>query len=316
MHNPKYSFILPAYKHRFFKDAIDSILNQTYEDFELVIVNDASPEDLNSVVAGYNDNRIRYYINEYNIGGKDLVAQWNHSLKYARGEYVILASDDDVYAAEYLEVLDEMVNKYPEVNVFRPRIQVINELGEILHVESYLKEYSTILEFAYSWSHGYIKSGIPFYLFKKKELLRIGGFFSLPLAWFSDDATVISMAGNGVVTVPEILFAFRCSGDNISTRQNDKDSLLSKLEATIEFYAWFEEEISKFNSVNCYDIFYKKNILNNISNGKNGHLMYVLGRSELAAIFSVTYKILHNRILPIRLLLLVYYKKISQIFRR
>ena len=48
----KYSFVLPAYKARFFRDALDSILAQTYKDFELVIVNDASPEDLDSIVKG------------------------------------------------------------------------------------------------------------------------------------------------------------------------------------------------------------------------------------------------------------------------
>ena len=94
----KYSFILPAYKARFFREALDSILSQTNKDFDLIIVNDASPEDLDSIVRSYNDSRIRYYVNEKNIGGKDLVAQWNHCLEYAKGEYVILASDDDVYS--------------------------------------------------------------------------------------------------------------------------------------------------------------------------------------------------------------------------
>ena len=55
----KYSFVLPAYKAKYFREAIDSILNQTYADFELVIVNDASPEDLDSIVNSYDDKRIR-----------------------------------------------------------------------------------------------------------------------------------------------------------------------------------------------------------------------------------------------------------------
>lgn len=97
----KYSFVLPAYKTGFIKEAIDSILEQTYKDFELIIINDASPEDLNSIVNTYCDERIRYYVNEKNVGGKDLVSQWNHCLQYAVGEYVILASDDDVYFPLY-----------------------------------------------------------------------------------------------------------------------------------------------------------------------------------------------------------------------
>ena len=122
----KYSFVLPAYKAKYLKEAIDSILAQTYTEFELIIVNDASPEDLESIVDTYSDNRIQYYRNEKNMGGTDLVAQWNHSISYAKGEYLILASDDDIYSPEYLEKMDIMIRKYPDVNVFRPRVKRID----------------------------------------------------------------------------------------------------------------------------------------------------------------------------------------------
>ena len=60
----KYSFVLPAYKAHFLSQAVDSILSQTYTEFELIIVNDASPEDLDSIVESYSDSRIRYYKNQ------------------------------------------------------------------------------------------------------------------------------------------------------------------------------------------------------------------------------------------------------------
>ena len=63
----KFSITIPAYKRSYLKEAIDSCLAQTYKDFELIIVNDASPEDLDSIVNSYSDNRIRYYKNETNI---------------------------------------------------------------------------------------------------------------------------------------------------------------------------------------------------------------------------------------------------------
>ena len=68
----KYSFVLPAYKAKYLKESIDSIINQTYTDFELIIVNDASPEDVDSIVNSYQDDRIQYYRNEKNIGGVNL----------------------------------------------------------------------------------------------------------------------------------------------------------------------------------------------------------------------------------------------------
>ena len=208
-----YSFVLPAYKAHYFKKAIESILNQTYKNFELIIVNDRSPEDLDAIVKEYNDPRIHYYINEENMGGKDLVAQWNHCLSYASGEYVILASDDDEYHPEYLEKMNHLVRKYPDVNVFRPRVQYIDGNNDILRIGGIIKEYSTRMEFIHYLEHA--GKGIPFYLFNLKALNEIDGFVKYPLAWHSDDMTVIKMADKGIVFCPDILFSMRMSGQRI-----------------------------------------------------------------------------------------------------
>ncbi len=248
----KYSFVLPAYKARFFKKAIDSILNQTYKEFELIIVNDASPEDLDIIVNSYDDYRIRYYVNEQNIGGKNLVAQWNHCLEYAKGEYVILASDDDIYSPFYLDKMDELVCKYPEVNVFRPRVMFIDGNGELCSyasTEGFLKEKVNSLEFVHSLVYDRIGSGIPFYIFKKSSLNQIGGFIDFPLAWFSDDATVIKLSDKGIVYSSEILFYFRMSGENITTKQNAKITLLKKMEATQHFYNFLRFHLNSLKNI-------------------------------------------------------------------
>lgn len=64
----KFSITIPAYKQKYLYEAIESCLAQTYEDFELIIVDDASPEDLKSVVDQFDDKRIRFYRNEKNCG--------------------------------------------------------------------------------------------------------------------------------------------------------------------------------------------------------------------------------------------------------
>ena len=244
----KYSFVLPAYKATFFREAIDSILNQTYKDFELIIVNDASPEDLSSIVNSYHDNRIQYYINEKNIGGTDLVAQWNHCITYATGEYLILASDDDVYHLNYLEKMDVLIDKYPNVNVFRPRVQYMNADGHIRGESEFLEEFITHVDYIYAMDQGRISSAIAYYIFNRIELVKIGGFVNFPSAWASDDATVIRLARNGVVSHDEALFAFRMSGLNISTRPNDSKLLFDKLVATENFFNWKIHELNEINT--------------------------------------------------------------------
>ena len=91
----KISIAIPAYKAKYLAQAIESVLNQTFNDFELIIVNDQSPEDITSIVKSFNDRRIRYYINDKNIGGNDPVANWNKCLSYAKGEFFAMICDED-----------------------------------------------------------------------------------------------------------------------------------------------------------------------------------------------------------------------------
>lgn len=243
----KYSFVLPAYKATFLREAIDSILNQTYKDFELIIVNDASPEDLSSIVNNYSDERIQYYVNEKNIGGTDLVAQWNHCITYAKGEYLILASDDDIYHSDYLAKMDVLIDKHPQTDVFRPRVQHIDYYGNKKTYSDKMTGLLSQIKFAYFLYERIILSGVPFYIFRRNVLIEQGGFINHPVAWFSDDATAIRMARNGIVMHDEILFFFRHSGLNLSCFWNDTPSLLGKLRATQSYFTWLAGQLEKMD---------------------------------------------------------------------
>ena len=249
----KYSFVLPAYKARFLKEAIDSILSQTHEDFELIIVNDASPEDLDSIVKEYKDERIQYYVNDINLGGKDLVAQWNHSVAYAKGEYLILASDDDLYDPRYLEEMDKLIKRFPESDVFRPRIQYINNESEVIDIAGCPREYCSGIEYLLFLIRGWIGSGVPFYVFRRSALDNIGGFADYPSAWFSDDATALRLSSNGIISSKEVLFSFRTSGINISSRLNSRNDLINKFSATEMYYSEFSLYIDSYVALNDYE---------------------------------------------------------------
>ena len=95
------SFIMPTFKSQYLSAAIESILAQDCGNWELVIVDDCSPEDLKSIVDRYCDDRIRYYRNEKNLGGRNLVNQWNYSITLANGDWIALAADDDIYAPSF-----------------------------------------------------------------------------------------------------------------------------------------------------------------------------------------------------------------------
>ena len=237
----KYSFVLPAYKSQFLKESIDSILAQSYKDFELIIVDDASPDDIGGVVSLYDDARIRYYWNEENIGGTNLVAQWNHSIEYANGDWIILATDDDIYENAFLETADKLLGKYPDVDIFRGRIFSFNSSSPetIRNAEVYMPEFACYEEFAYFRFHG-LSGGVPQYVFRRKALMGIGGFVEFPKAWGSDDLTALLLARKGIACSGEYLVRFRFSGQNISSEGN---YLEEKAVATIIYYAFIYERI-------------------------------------------------------------------------
>lgn len=121
---PLVTIAIPAYKKRFLKQSIESALSQTYDHIEVVIVNDASPEKLDEVVSSFHDPRIRYYVNETNLGGSDPVANWNMCLQYAKGSFFALLCDDDAYDKDFISEMMLLITRYPDTSVFRGELRL------------------------------------------------------------------------------------------------------------------------------------------------------------------------------------------------
>ncbi len=253
----KFSFVLPAYKGKYLRESIGSILAQDYTDFELIVVDDCSPDSIREIVDSYDDKRVSYYRNEKNIGGKDLVAQWNHCLEYATGDYVILATDDDLYEPNFLSTFVPLIEKYPDVNLFRARILQVDSWNEIKYIDRCYKEYLSPVEFRYHLMHG-MKGGIPQYIFKRKALVDKGGFVYFPKAWASDDATALMMSDRGVVNSQEHLVRFRWSDINIS---GDRKYGLEKFLARLQFSRWLQQQRVAINDMaDDWQRFYQQHV--------------------------------------------------------
>ncbi len=106
----KFSITIPAYKKRYLAEAIESVIRQSYNDFELIIVDDCSPEDLYSIVQSFSDSRIKYFRNQTNCGAIDVVDNWNICLSYCTGDFVICMGDDDRLLPNCLEEYLELIN--------------------------------------------------------------------------------------------------------------------------------------------------------------------------------------------------------------
>lgn len=271
--DPFISFVLPAYKNSFLKYAIESILNQSYTNFELIIVNDASPYDLRSIVESFTDDRICYFVNERNLGGKHLTDSWNHALSYAKGEYVVLASDDDVYSPDYLYNMVELSRKYPQVNIFHCRLRYIDVDGSFLHYSQPALEYEKCSDFVFQRLVFGRKQAAPEFMFKKTAIDLIGGFINFPLGWYSDDATWNALASKGVAYSYQPLLSFRLSGENLSSKHIGN---IQKIEALFCYERWLRQYLSKMVPMDNDDEIIINTMKRSMHDILSGHLLSYL----------------------------------------
>jgi len=110
--NPFFSVAIPSYNRLFFlKEAVDSVLNQTFKDFELVIVDDYSTDGVWEYIKTINDPRIRAFRNEKNIG---IVPNWRRCIEKAKGRWFKFLMSDDLMFPDSLYILKKIIDRYPE----------------------------------------------------------------------------------------------------------------------------------------------------------------------------------------------------------
>lgn len=245
-HPPKVSVVMPAFKASYLKGAIGSILAQSMPDLELIVVDDASPEDLGAVVAEFDDSRLSYSRNPENIGSSNLVANWNLCLEKATGEFFVLASDDDIYHPRFLEELLRLESIHPESAVFHCRVSIIDRDGLEIDRTMACPEWESWEEFLWHRFKRARNHTMPEFMFRTAVLRNSGGFVEFPFAWSSDTATCAKAAAQGGIAYSnEILFQWRSSGQNISTSDRfAKD----KFNGFCQFIGWAEKELASSRS--------------------------------------------------------------------
>ena len=112
---PNISVIMPAYNaEKYIREAIDSILAQTFTDFEFIIIDDGSKDYTTAIVQSYSDSRIRFYQNERNVG---VAATLNRGLDLAQGEYIARMDADDISLPERFEKQKAYLDTYNKIAV-------------------------------------------------------------------------------------------------------------------------------------------------------------------------------------------------------
>lgn len=261
---PKISVTIPAYKPYFLAECIESILKQTFQNFELIIVDDFSPYNIKSVVEKYCDSRIRYYRNNKNCGAIDVVDNWNICLSYAKGEYVICMGDDDILLPNCLEEYATLIEKYPGIGLIHGWTEIINENSEVTALTTHRCEHESAMSLVWHRSHAYTLQFIGDFCFNTEWLRSQGGFYKLPLAWGSDDISAfIGAMKNGVANTQKVVFQYRRNSMTISSTGNVNE----KMNAIMKEFEWKKQ----FLTTPCkdpHDELYRKELIGELKRRK------------------------------------------------
>jgi len=169
----KVSIVLPTYNGaKYLQQSIDSCLNQTYKNIELIIVDDGSMDETPDIIESYQDERIKYIRHKKNKG---LSHALNTGFKKATSEYLTWTSDDNYYAEDAVESMVALLLTNKKIDFVYASFYIINDDGEVLQSVSVapsenLKEYNCIG---------------PCFLYRRKIYEVIGEFN--PAAFLAED---------------------------------------------------------------------------------------------------------------------------------
>lgn len=167
MANPKISVIMSVYNgEKYLRESIESILSQTFSDFEFIIVDDSSTDRSVETIQGYGDDRIKVTTNEKNIG---LTKSLNKALAQARGDYIARQDADDISLPNRLEEQVKYFKKYPGVALLGTSIYRIDEDGRILGKMVATASPGKILFKENQFSHGTV-------MFRREVIDKLGGY--------------------------------------------------------------------------------------------------------------------------------------------
>ncbi len=230
---PKVTVITPNYNHaKYLPERIDSILNQTFQDLELIILDDASTDNSREAIEAYSkDPRVRAIFNQQNSGST--FKQWNLGLSHATGDYVWIAESDDHADLALLETLVDRLDRHPRVGLAVCQSRVIDQdsklAGDLLSVLEHRHHKS-------HWREDYVNAGqdecmnymfwhntianASAVLFRRESLERAGGVV-VNMRLCGDWMTYINVLHvSDIAFVSTPLNYFRQHHNNVRTRSS------------------------------------------------------------------------------------------------
>lgn len=210
---PQVSILMPVYNTApYLREAIDSMLSQTFTDFELIVLNDCSPDNAEEILDTYNDPRIVRYKGAKNVGLSNVL---NIGIELARGKYIARMDSDDISLPNRLQVQVDYLEAHPEIDLVSVGMQLFGDKEEIWIRDLVFEELkiramfrSPVLHASSMWrKDSFEKHGLRF----RQEMVPAEDY---------DLWTRALVRGLKLANLPDVLYRYRIHGTQ-ATQQTD-----------------------------------------------------------------------------------------------
>lgn len=217
----KISAVMALYntEYELLKPTVDSILNQTFADFELIIIDDASQVEYSEFFKNYNDERIKYFKLEKNSGPGHAR---NEGIKKASGEYVAIVDSDDIYLPQRFEMQAGFLDKNPEISLISCAFKQSNN-GKIPPVIEEHEDIKIFMLFNSAFAN-------PAVMFRRKEFIENNLFYPEDKNFGEDyELWINAMFANiKMANLKDVLMIYTRRPGQLSKTKSDKQTEILK----------------------------------------------------------------------------------------
>lgn len=236
---PTVSILMPVYRTAtYLREAMDSMLAQTFTDFELIVLDDCSPDNAEEILDTYTDPRIVRYRGEHNVGLANVL---NIGSGMARGKYIARMDSDDISLPTRLQVQVDYMEQHPDIDLCSTAMQLFGECSdtwvrnadpERVKVEALF--YSPILHASSVWRRErFDERGLRF----RQEMVPAEDY---------DLWTRAMLDGLRLVNLPEVLYRYRTRPGQTTITNNEMEQKVRKSYIQSTLPTLTEQQIEKF----------------------------------------------------------------------
>lgn len=227
----KVSILTTSYNYEnYISETIESVLNQTYKDFEYIILDDGSTDNSVEIIKKYaqSDNRIRFVSRE----NKGLIYTMKEGIDLCNGEYIVFLESDDSISPTYIEDKLKVLEKYPDAAVIYNKINLIGDEQRVSDVQKHLEKVDKLIKADdFDYIELFVSNIIPTFscvMIKKEVAREIPETFDVPKCydWYFWNYIIQKYQ---IVYLDKALTTFRLHKQSFSVRKNEKSVYVALL---------------------------------------------------------------------------------------